>query len=264
MKCPICLNEVFYETVVLKQRLIDEWELSFTEVDYINKQQGLCCTNCHCSLRSMTLANCIMENFSFYGPFNQFYGSKFGSQLKLLEINSAGGLHPIFILFKNYVFAEYPKVDLQNLPYSDNSFDLVVHSDTLEHVDDSLLALKECLRVLKNGGVLFYTIPIIYSRMTRRRDTLPNSYHGRQDEMQGDDYKVFTEYGADFWIEIIKAGFTEISIHTLGEPSTIAIRAKKANNIKYKPKSLNPLLIIKKAFKSRIKLILKNKYEFYR
>ena len=40
MKCPVCSNETFNQIDILKQRLIDEWELSLFEVDYINKQQG--------------------------------------------------------------------------------------------------------------------------------------------------------------------------------------------------------------------------------
>jgi SAM-dependent methyltransferase len=234
MKCPICSQEKFEKTIVLKQRLIDEWELSSDEVDYVNKQQGYFCANCFCNLRSMTLADNIMKKYSFSGQFRQFSYSKFGTRLKILEINEAGGLHPFLMRFRKYVFAEYPKVDIQKLPYIDNFFDLIVHSDTLEHVENSLLALQECYRVLNNGGILFYTIPIIYKRMTRSRDNLCNSYHGSQDEAQGDDYKVYREYGADFWVEIINAGFTDISIGTLGDLSSIAICAKKEEIKKYK------------------------------
>lgn len=234
MKCPICSNEKFEKVNILKKRLIDEWELSSFEIEYINKQQGLYCTKCLSNLRAMTLAKSMMNYYSFKGIFRDFCYSSYGRGLKILEINEAGNLHSILKLFQKYYFAEYPFIDIQSLPYGNNSMDLVVHSDTLEHIENSDLALKECFRVLKPGGTLFYTIPIIYGRLTRRRNSLSNSYHGSQDESQGEDYKVRTEYGADFWTEIINAGFKEITLTTLENLTSISICAKKSEIFKDK------------------------------
>lgn len=235
MNCPVCSNNKFEQSIVIKQRLIEEWELNQEEVDYINKQQGLYCTECLNNFRSMTLAHSIMQYFSLKGNFQQVRYSRIGKRKKLLEINEAGNLHSILSLFKNYTFAEYPSVDIQNLHYKEETFDIIVHSDTLEHIKDSTQALKECYRVLKNGGVLFYTIPIVTNRLTKRRDGLSKSYHGSQDEHQGDDYLVWTEYGADFWIEIVNAGFNEIRLYTLGDLSSLAISARKTVNENYLP-----------------------------
>lgn len=227
MKCPVCLNTEFKQTTVLKSRLIEEWGLLPDEVSYINEQQGLICMKCFCNLRSMTLAGSIIKHNNFHGSFRQFCHSLSRCKLRILEINEAGNLHPYLKGFRDYVFAEYPDIDIQNLPFRNCSFDIIIHSDTLEHVENSLLGLKECYRVLKNGGRLFYTIPIIYSRLTRKRERLEHSYHGNQDETSGIDYKVITEYGSDFWVEIIKAGFCDISIHSLGDPGTLSISAEK-------------------------------------
>lgn len=257
MNCPVCSNDKFEQSIVIKQRLIDEWELKPDEVDYINKQQGLCCTKCLSNLRSMTLAHSIMQYFSLKGNFQQIAYSKIGKSKRLLEINEAGNLHSIFRRFKNYTFAEYPLIDIQKLSYKNETFDIIVHSDTLEHIEDSKQALRECFRVLKNDGFLFYTIPIVTGRMTKRRDGLRNSYHGSQDEGQGDDYLVWTEYGANFWVEIIDAGFTEIRLYTLGDQSSLAICARKIelrNYITQKKRFLkilrNTRIIIKGIVKS--------------
>ncbi|MDX2053357.1 MAG: class I SAM-dependent methyltransferase [Polyangiaceae bacterium] len=45
------------------------------------------------------------------------------------------------------------------LPYQDDSFDVVVSMDVVEHVPEPLPWLAETLRVLKPGGVLFLTTP---------------------------------------------------------------------------------------------------------
>jgi SAM-dependent methyltransferase len=44
--------------------------------------------------------------------------------------------------------------DAQDLPFSDNSFDVVIANQMLYHVPDPSLALRECARVLRRGGVL--------------------------------------------------------------------------------------------------------------
>ncbi len=45
------------------------------------------------------------------------------------------------------------------LPYPDNTFDAVIASEILEHLDDDLAGLRELYRVLKPGGVIAVTVP---------------------------------------------------------------------------------------------------------
>lgn len=51
------------------------------------------------------------------------------------------------------------KVKGIELPYKDNTFDLVAAFDVLEHIEHDVDALKEWLRVLKPGGFVVMTIP---------------------------------------------------------------------------------------------------------
>ena len=93
--------------------------------------------------------------------------------------------------------------DLCHLPFPDNSFDLVIHSETLEHVYDYKQALKEADRVLKPRGCQFYTVPVLHHRVTRQRIVrdasgevvykFPLSFHGEPGE-----YPVVWEFGGDF------------------------------------------------------------------
>ncbi len=52
---------------------------------------------------------------------------------------------------------EYPKVDMQNLPYKDNSFDFVISDQVIEHLDDPKKAIGESSRVLKKDGIAIHT-----------------------------------------------------------------------------------------------------------
>jgi SAM-dependent methyltransferase len=115
---------------------------------------------------------------------------------------------------------------MQRMSFTDSSIDVLIHSDTLEHVPDSKTALCECRRVLKSRGHLFYTVPIVIGRLTRTRRGLPPSYHGTAGAKR-EDYIVQTEYGADFWCEIFDAGFREVSLTSLIFPASVAIHAIK-------------------------------------
>lgn len=49
--------------------------------------------------------------------------------------------------------------DLYQLPYADNTFDAVILSEILEHIDDDVAGLREAYRVLKPNGVVAITVP---------------------------------------------------------------------------------------------------------
>ena len=68
------------------------------------------------------------------------------------------------ILIKDNYY-KLKKVDLLNsnglfLPFKDESFDLIFCLEVLEHVENTLQAIKEILRVLKINGVLVCSLPI--------------------------------------------------------------------------------------------------------
>lgn len=144
----------------------------------------------------------------------------------LLEVNEAGKLTQYFNHIPGHILAEYPGVDIQHLPYQDASFDIILHSDTLEHVPDPLQALRECLRVLKPDGYCVFTVPMVLDRLTRSRNGLPPSHHGSEQET-GEDYLVHTEFGADTWKYAVEAGFSEVRIYSLEYPAAQCFLCKK-------------------------------------
>jgi SAM-dependent methyltransferase len=212
---------------VLWPELIEQWNLSPDEVNYINLQQGFCCTNCKNNLRAMTLAAAMTNAFGFGGTFQSFCRRHPGiRQLSVIEINPAGNLSPFLRVLTKYALHAFPELDMQRMSFADASIDLIIHSDTLEHVPDSKSALEESRRVLKPGGHLFYTVPIVIGRLTRTRRGLPPSYHGKPG-VKREDCIVQTEYGADFWCELFEAGFHEVSLTSLMFPAAVAIHAIK-------------------------------------
>lgn len=53
--------------------------------------------------------------------------------------------------------------DGQNIPYNDSSFDIVISTQVFEHVEYPEKLFKEIYRVLKRGGILFLTMPFVWS-----------------------------------------------------------------------------------------------------
>ena len=50
--------------------------------------------------------------------------------------------------------------DVRQLPYTDNTFDLILAMEVLEHIPDPLEGLQETVRVLKPGGYAITSIPV--------------------------------------------------------------------------------------------------------
>ncbi len=225
--CTVCGHRSFVVKPVLWTELIDAWQLSIDEVRYINLQQGQFCQRCLCNLRSRTLAGALLDHFGFNGTLeglcrrpNRVAG------VRLLEINEAGGLSPWLRKLPGHHLAEFPNIDMQALPYAESSWNVILHSDVLEHIPSPMLALEECHRILAADGVLIYTIPIVHGRLTRTRENLSPSYHGDPHQKQA-DWRVYSEYGANFWLEPMAAGFRKITLFSLFGPESLALICEK-------------------------------------
>lgn len=221
--CPVCGGIDFSAVSALWPALINAWQLSEDEVEYINRQQGFTCRHCHNNLRAMGLSAAILRELGFHGTLSQFCETL--SDIQILEINSAANLTPFLKRLPAHRLIEYPKFDMQDLDIKSDSYDLVVHSDTLEHVPNPERALSECRRVLRSNGKCIFTVPIIVGRVTRSRTGLALSYHG-QSGVSATDQIVFTEFGSDIWQTVLRAGFRSCDIFSFEYPAALSVIAR--------------------------------------
>ena len=141
--------------------------------------------------------------------------------LEVVELNSIGRMHAFLAPLPRLTYVEYPEQDIQALTFADASFDLVLTSETLEHVPDFRAALSETRRVLRPGGRHIFTVPLDPRlARTRSRAGMPPIHHGRGGGPYGlitrrNDMLAYTDFGLDIPELLREAGF-ETEVHGSG------------------------------------------------
>jgi len=226
--CWACGRRSFwYFEPILWEELISATEFSAEWVRAFDLRDGSRCLFCYNSLRTEHVARTLVREYSerLRVPFRSFrclcQNSEF-RKLKVAEINGCDKLHAFLRDLPHLKYSEYgsgfagvPSEDLTALSYPDREFDLVITSDSLEHVPDFDRSLREIRRVLKPGGLHVFTIPVVWDRPSRKRaymegcrivHILPPVHHG-EPSTNSDDYLAFNDFGADVLGMIERNGF---------------------------------------------------------
>jgi SAM-dependent methyltransferase len=97
------------------------------------------------------------------------------------------------------------KADICNLPFKDNSFDVVFCNHVLEHISNDTKAMQELYRVLKPGGMGIFQIP----QDTSREKTFED--HSITDKKERTvifgQYDHVRVYGRDYFDTLRSIGF---------------------------------------------------------
>ncbi|MFO7652923.1 MAG: class I SAM-dependent methyltransferase [Candidatus Krumholzibacteriia bacterium] len=226
---------------VLWPELIETWELDERWATWFDEREGRHCPLCGASLRARQLASGLLRvGDDLCGVQATSLAALCAhprcADLRVAEINGAGRLHPFLARLPRLAYSEFgsqdpdvPAEDLLNLSYADETFDLVITSETLEHVPSVDGALREIRRILRPGGWHVFTVPVVWDRPRTRQRThlvdgawrhaLAPSYHGRP-EQRPDDLLVVYEFGADFVRRCQEAGF---AVEVLRDPENLAL-----------------------------------------
>lgn len=240
-RCSVCGHETafVFNSWVIPDELQQEWNDTDVSLAY-KKRESLFCRSCGASMRVRRIADVLIAR---YGPgaasVAELIRNEDFRRLRIAEINmvgSVGSLHSLLAELPSVSFSEYQgpdqrgeivngvrNEDMCRLTYQDTSFDLVLSSDTLEHVPDFKAALRESHRVLRPGGRHIFTVPIVASRSatTTRAELVGDGevvhrmtplYHGRGAGLYrhipvGADLLTFTEFGRDVTTHLRDAGF---------------------------------------------------------
>jgi SAM-dependent methyltransferase len=100
------------------------------------------------------------------------------------------------------------KADICNLPFGDNSYDVILCNHVLEHIPDDTKAMQELYRVLKPGGMGIFQIPQDLNReKTFEDDTITDQKQRAEIFGQYDHVRV---YGRDYFDKLRSIGFTVV------------------------------------------------------
>jgi SAM-dependent methyltransferase len=101
-------------------------------------------------------------------------------------------------------------MDISQIQYPNDTFNLIYCSHVLEHVDDDRKAMGEFWRVLKPGGKAVLLVPI-YIEKTIEDPSIIDPFERRRLFGQYDHVRV---YGPDFKVRLAAAGFEVTSLMT--------------------------------------------------
>ena len=97
------------------------------------------------------------------------------------------------------------KADICDLPFSDNSFDVILCNHVLEHIPDDIKAMKELYRVMKPEGWGIFQIPQDLSKDVTFED---NSITDKKERAKiFGQYDHVRVYGLDYFDKLRSVGF---------------------------------------------------------
>lgn len=190
--CPICGNFSHFQPFGVSFRL------------------NALCSNCG-SLERHRLVSIILQQ--------RYANILKNTSIKLLHFAPE---RPFYNLFKKYNNIDYypvdfdpdlyesknihirEKVDMENIPFEDNSFDVIYNSHVLEHIPNDINAMSELFRVLKDDGVCIVLVPLFNIPETLEKEEyntpeLRLKYYCQEDHMR--------KYGLDFSERLESVGF---------------------------------------------------------
>lgn len=97
------------------------------------------------------------------------------------------------------------KMDIQDIPFDENTFDVIMCNHVLEHVDDDRKAMDEFYRVMKPGGWGIFQVPVDYTREDTYEDASITDPREREKHYWQSDHLRL--YGKNYGEVLAKSGF---------------------------------------------------------
>jgi SAM-dependent methyltransferase len=174
--CAVCgrTRPMLYRRRVIPDRLVELWGLSPRQAVALARKESSDCSACGAKLRARRIAEVVLDLFPTGArSLRDWAESRVARNLRIAEINRIDGLHETLKQLPGFRPSDFTPgaepgavvdgvrcEDFTRLTYPDACFDLVLTSETIEHVPDLDSALAECRRVLVPGGRHIFTAPV--------------------------------------------------------------------------------------------------------
>jgi len=114
------------------------------------------------------------------------------------------------------------KADICNLPFEDNSYDVILCNHVLEHIPDDKKAMQELYRILKPNGYAILQVPQDLNRKYTFED---NSITDKKERTRiFGQYDHLRIYGKDYFDKLRDVGFEVKPIHLAEKLDTSSIK----------------------------------------
>ncbi len=203
-RCPVC-NKSFRKLLpggfnldVIKQK----------EIIGAGYRQNNICPNCQSTDRDRLVY-----------LFLKHKTNVFTAKLKVLHVSPEPALYSLLSKLPNidyvtgtkyaegiYYHKEIRSIDLLDLPFGDNEFDLIICNHILEHIIDDNKAMTELLRVLAPTGVAIMQVP--YSNLLNKTYENEDVITRKEREEHFGQFDHVRIYGKDYANRLSNAGFT--------------------------------------------------------
>ncbi|HEY5919831.1 MAG TPA: class I SAM-dependent methyltransferase [Chryseolinea sp.] len=193
---------VFYTGSAVTCPVCEKSFRRFLPYGRITPRENALCPNCLSLERHRLIWLYLKERTSF-----------FSEKQRVLHIAPEACFIPRFerIHGNDYVTADIEsplakvKMDIHNIPFDQNSFDVVLCNHVLEHVTDDIRAINEIQRVLKPGGFAILQVPFFSPVPDKTFEDLSITDKREREKMFGQDDHV-RKYGKDYPLRIGKGG----------------------------------------------------------
>ncbi|QRR00365.1 class I SAM-dependent methyltransferase [Dyadobacter sandarakinus] len=207
-------------------QLVGHWVARFLSIFYLGK--NVTCPVCESQYRKFLpygrntssrdnalCPHCLsLERHRLMGLYLRRKTNFYSAQLKVLHVAPEYCFINRFEEMKNldYITADIEsplakvKMDIHQIPFPDNTFDVAFCNHVMEHVDDYVLAMRELFRVLRPGGWALIQSPQDLRHATTYEDaTITDPREREKHFLQNDHLRLF---GRDYARELEKGGFT--------------------------------------------------------
>jgi SAM-dependent methyltransferase len=189
--CPICRHPTFFVQ-------FSDWLRDYYK-----------CVHCDSIPRQRALISCLNLFVPGWKSYAVHESSPCGPASEYIKRNCPQYTDSFF--YPNIALGTHYKgnrcENLERMTFPDNSFDLFITQDVMEHVNNPVKAFREISRVLKPNGIYLFTVPI-YQNLDQSRPRILVSedgqiqtikepvYHGNPIDSNGS--LVTYDYGLDF------------------------------------------------------------------
>ena len=190
VECPVCAHHYS----------------KFLPYGYVTPRSNALCPNCLALERHRLMWLYLQDETNF-----------FTDNLKVLHVAPEYCFIKRFDSFKHldYITADLEsplakvKMDVQKIPFPENTFDVIFCNHIMEHVEDVNLSLSELYRVLKPEGWGIIQSPINSKRDVTYEDKSITSPAEREKHFGQKDH--LREFGLDYAQQLAKGGFTVVA-----------------------------------------------------